>query len=345
MIELKNIIVEDKEGFIIHRGEAIKRNLKNIDIVKYNNDKFYELSIKKEEEDKIIIKLLTSSFSAFLKYKKSFLPFELELKTIPVDGEIIANFSPIFRIRFDGQIAEIWVDLIYIELFGLPPHISSSSKWSTNYILSILKDINIYITNFQLYQDDNRNRYGIRFVFKNEDLISDCLKIVSGFLKDIERELVLRINSFQWKEIYSKNELMFNEEVLLPLLRKMKLDNIRYTHGTDELGKDFIFSLRTKFNDEIHFAIQAKAGDLSGSANKKIEELINQVKIATKNPFYKIADESQHYIAIVIIAISGKFTNQAEKRLINELPVEYKGSVKFWDKQKILALVEKYWIE
>jgi len=347
MIEILNIEEDQQEeDYIIYTG---KSEVKEIKIIKYNNETHFEISTKDKHENKLI-ETLTSSFENFLKFKAEYLPFNLELNTVPLDGENIANFSPIFRIIYDCKEAEIAVDLIYqlyssMAYIGRIPHTTSESKWSTNYILTILNDINTANKSFTMYGDENRSRYGIKFKFKKEQVISDCLQDVIKLLADIEKELSIRINSFNWKEQYDNDELKFNREVLLPLLRKMKLDNVRYTHGTNEFGKDLVFTLKTKFIDEIHIAIQSKAGNVSGRANRDIEELINQIKIAFKNPFTRIANDSKYYISIIIIAISGKFTNQAEKRLLAELPVEYKGSVKFWDKEKILELIEKHWIE
>lgn len=172
--------------------------------------------------------------------------------------------------------------------------------------------------------------------------IEKNVNIFYNKIKGIANKIISELYSFGWDKIYETNEEKFSKQVILPLLRRMQFFNIKYVHGINEYGKDIIFSEINKFGEQINYGIQVKAGDVSGKSNNKIEELINQAKIAIKTPFQKVGNNNDFYISVIVIAISGKFTTQAKQRIINEIPSEFRGSIFFWDKEKILELLERY---
>lgn len=146
--------------------------------------------------------------------------------------------------------------------------------------------------------------------------------------------------------IYQNNEDRFCKDVLEPLLNKMKFDYIRYTHGTKEYGRDFYFEYNTPFGKPISFGIQVKRGDLRGRANAEISTILEQIERAFENPYIKKDDDlnTEVNISIMIVAISGKFTDDAVQVIRSKLSRYFpKGSVYFWDKHTIQDLIALYW--
>jgi hypothetical protein len=119
---------------------------------------------------------------------------------------------------------------------------------------------------------------------------------------------------------------------------------VRYTHGTQEYGKDFTFSELTKFGELRHYGLQAKAGNISGKVNSQIDEILGQINDAFSMPYYELGSKDARYISVFMVAISGSFTENAKQKLVEKIPKGAIGSVYFIDKEKILELVEKYWL-
>jgi hypothetical protein len=146
-----------------------------------------------------------------------------------------------------------------------------------------------------------------------------------------------------WKVEYESDEKLFCEEVLAPLLRKMGFASVRYVHGVKEFGRDFIFSAPTKSGEMQYYGLQAKAGNISGGVNSEIGELLGQIEDAFQMPYDAGGLDVPVYIGTLIIAISGHFTDNAKDKIRHQMPKGFEGSVYFWDKEKILALIAQYW--
>jgi hypothetical protein len=118
---------------------------------------------------------------------------------------------------------------------------------------------------------------------------------------------------------------------------------VRYTHGKREYGKDFTFSEPTRFGQYRHYGLQAKAGDVSGGVNAVIDELLGQIADAFAMPYYELGSKEPRYISTFVIAISGKFTENAREKIVEKMPKGVTGSVYFLDREAITELVEQHW--
>jgi hypothetical protein len=181
--------------------------------------------------------------------------------------------------------------------------------------------------------------YSIEGDFELTDIISRYLKILNSLIKQAE----LSLSGTVWKKEYEKNEKLFSTEILYPLLRKMDFIDVRYTHGTQEYGKDFTFSELTSFGNFRHYGMQSKAGDMSGKVNSDIDEIIGQIDDAFSMPYFEVTANEKRRINTFIIAISGRFTNNAKEKIANKMPPTLLGSVYMLDRDKILELIERYW--
>jgi hypothetical protein len=151
------------------------------------------------------------------------------------------------------------------------------------------------------------------------------------------------LSGLPWKDEYAIKEDAFCRQLLHPLLRRMGFVSVRYTHGTREYGKDFTFSELTPFGHFRHYGLQAKAGDVSGGVNAAIDELLGQIADAFSMPYYELGSKDPRYISTFIIAISGRFTENAREKIVEKIPKGLIGSVYFLDRERIAELVERFW--
>lgn len=105
------------------------------------------------------------------------------------------------------------------------------------------------------------------------------------------------------------------QQILLPLFRKLGFANVKYNHGNKEFGKDITFARRTEFDDYEYYGVQVKYGDVSDGAQGEINELIQQAKDSFSMPYYDVYSRNKVRVSKVIIAISGKFTQNAVEKI------------------------------
>lgn len=175
-------------------------------------------------------------------------------------------------------------------------------------------------------------------------LIQEGLGRLSGIIDDANLELN---GGPVWDDeadkIYQKDERRFCEDVLDKLLVKMQYKIVRYIHGGDEYGKDFIFEEDTSFLRPRYYGLQAKAGDISGRAKSKIDMILAQIDDAFAIPYKKEPGRPDIYIDTMIIAISGEFKSNAIEKIREKTPKHLVGSLFFWDKRIIRSLISYYW--
>lgn len=162
-------------------------------------------------------------------------------------------------------------------------------------------------------------------------------------IKEIEGAAELTLGS-PFKEVCdAENEADFAISILVPLLRKMGFSDVRYNHGKKEYGKDIIFSRRTEFDEYEYWGVQVKFRDVSGGVNSDIDTLVGQAEDAFKMPFYDVYTRSRQRISKLLIAISGKFTENAVEKICEKIESHpLKNNIVFVDGEKIKTLAEKF---
>ena len=173
--------------------------------------------------------------------------------------------------------------------------------------------------------------------------IKEHVTRISSELKKVITESEIALSGLQWKIDYETDEKKFCIDVLLPLLRRMGFLQVRYNHGTKEYGKDFTFSEMTPLGDMRHYGLQAKAGDLSGGANALIDTILGQLNDAFSMPYHELGTKDDRYISTFILAVSGRFTENAREKIANKINKGLMGSVYFLDRDRILELIDRYW--
>jgi hypothetical protein len=197
------------------------------------------------------------------------------------------------------------------------------------------------VTDIEL-EDDWKNITLERLIASGDSLYQSILTAAAD-LNEIIHSAEIALSGLAWKDVYSTDEDAFCRELLHPLLRRMGFVFVRYAAGRKEYGKDFTFSELTPFGDYRHYGLQAKAGDVSGGVNSAIDELIGQIADAFAMPYYEIGSKDPRFISTFIIAISGKFTENAREKIVEKTPKGLIGSVYFLDRERIAELVERYW--
>lgn len=88
-----------------------------------------------------------------------------------------------------------------------------------------------------------------------------------------------------WKHVF-KNEKDFTLRLVIPWLKSLGHQNVRYTGGNEEYGRDVIFSKGQTKGDENWTGVQVKYGKIRGKhvGNSDIQELISQTKTALSVP-------------------------------------------------------------
>ena len=176
-----------------------------------------------------------------------------------------------------------------------------------------------------------------------DETIECSLTKLLDYIKQLSYIAVMALNESYWDERYLKDESLFVNNLVLPLLRKMKFLSIQHNHGAKEFGKDIVFSKIDEFGFIDYYGIQVKAGNISGKVNSSIDELIGQINDSFLIPYKQIGIENNLYINAFYIIISGRFSENAREKLLHKMNPVFKGSVKFIDKDKILELIYKYW--
>lgn len=132
------------------------------------------------------------------------------------------------------------------------------------------------------------------------------------------------------------DEVKFTIEVLLPLFRNMRFFDVKYNHGKREFGKDVTFSEIDKFGVRRNYGVQVKAGDLSGEAGSEIDKIIGQIGDAFSMSYIDTTSREKRYISDLIIAISGRFTDNAKDKIIEKVN---QRNIHFFDIDKVQELL------
>lgn len=107
-------------------------------------------------------------------------------------------------------------------------------------------------------------------------------------------------------------ERRFLDERVVPLLRRLGFNRVVVTHGSDEFGRDVVFTDVDRFGIEKVFAAQVKVGKVSGAAR---ENVLAQIDDAFKMPWHDERDGTEHYISGFYLVTSGKFTRNAKEKV------------------------------
>ena len=84
-----------------------------------------------------------------------------------------------------------------------------------------------------------------------------------------------------------KDEADFREKFVKPLLNRLGFYGVSEQHGTQEFGKDFVFSELHRLGGMRHYAAQVKH-EKKINQGKSVDELLSQVRQAFTRPFKRV---------------------------------------------------------
>lgn len=194
------------------------------------------------------------------------------------------------------------------------------------------------------YYEDDGNYICLQYSSKmTADSMESLLCDIKQLYDEIDGATDIALGSPFPQITTCEKESQFTIRILLPLFRKLGFTNVKYNHGNKEFGKDITFARRTEFDEYEYYGVQVKYGDVSGGAHGDINELVTQAKDAFAMPYYDVYSRSKVYVSKVIIAISGKFTQNAVEKIIegiHEYPL--KNNIIFLDGEKVENLMSRY---
>lgn len=217
-------------------------------------------------------------------------------------------------------------------------------KFARKEYFPVLKE---FATSWSLKISQHQEDALITFTKKMTDLDKTLGDITDSFSSEIDKLLTVTENAVEIPNIkfepdYLIDETPFRDIFLERLLRALGFRGVRNTHGNKEYGKDFVFYEESLIDRKRYIALQAKAGNISGKANSdEIRTLINQIETSLLVPFPDEVNGAEHFIDTVIVAISGKYTEQAQKIIRKRLDDLITGSVIFLDGDDLVDLAIK----
>jgi len=140
-----------------------------------------------------------------------------------------------------------------------------------------------------------------------------------------------------------KNEMEIHT-LLRDLLLQMNFQNIRITHekgNKPEFGKDLVASLKNNTEDyDEWYAFVVKKGDIKGNA-LAIAEVKAQVEQCFEHKI-KTVELGSHSVNKIRVITNGHLSSGARDTILDSKIIE-KGNVQFWDGEKLIELIEKYY--
>jgi hypothetical protein len=173
--------------------------------------------------------------------------------------------------------------------------------------------------------------------------ISTAIELAEQIVEEIEGATEMRLGAELWAPKEAESEKEFTLRTVLPILRKLGFQNVKYNHGKREFGRDVIFARISEFQDLEVWAAQVKFGDIAGGANAEIDDILAQVDDAFKMPFYDLYTKQRQRIAKLAIIISGKFTENAIEKICEKIESSaVRNNIVFVDGEKLATLTERF---
>jgi hypothetical protein len=121
-------------------------------------------------------------------------------------------------------------------------------------------------------------------------------------------------------------EAGFREEFVRPLLIRLGFVGITNKHGSQEFGKDYVFSELDRFGQLRHMVVQAKHEEKIEQGTK-VDGLVSQIRQAFNTPYtLPNAPSEVRHVAAVYVFNSGGITDNAEKQIRDALPQEQRAN-------------------
>ena len=137
-----------------------------------------------------------------------------------------------------------------------------------------------------------------------------------------------------------QDEAEFREKFVKPLLNRLGYYGVSEQHGTQEFGKDFVFSELHRLGGMRHYAAQVKHEEKINQG-PSVDNLLSQVRQAFARPFKRADSPRECHVSTVYVFNSGEVTANAKEQLLSALQQErYGDNVHVLDGERLDALNE-----
>jgi hypothetical protein len=142
-----------------------------------------------------------------------------------------------------------------------------------------------------------------------------------------------------------QTEVKFMHEVVTPLFESMGFRRVKFNHGKNELGKDYIISKVNEFGKIEYTAVVVKNGDLNNTSaahRKTLSEVERQVDQSFK---IQITEQGMptSLPSKVVVVCSGRLSETAEAQINTAIPTNYStANLDFIASDKLIPLIEKH---
>lgn len=168
--------------------------------------------------------------------------------------------------------------------------------------------------------------------------IGEHIKDAGRSLKTLLNDTIKKLEAPTWKPAWDKSEKSFTKDCIVPLIRAMGYEQVRYVHSSGEYGRDVVFSKEDLFGIRRYYGVQAKKGNVSGSAAGDVDTIFSQLDDAFRMPVRQVDSATEVYLSGMFIICSGAYTNNAEEKILRKLHRGLHGSVSFLSKDNIQTL-------
>jgi hypothetical protein len=287
-----------------------------------NNKAFYA-----EEEGRVVVKVKDLKGFSISSIPDGFYFFPITNKdVVAFEGYISSDKEHAGIASVQYSIFRQWWNHTYGAL-----QYAKAMKKAIDFRNKTLKDVE-----FDEIEDDNTLVNINYFIFVDDMPIENAYRKFREIMKEIEGHTERLLDGEVISSDVLNNETKYTIELLLPLFRNMQFVDVKYTHGKREFGKDITFSEIDKFGIRRNYGVQVKVGDLSGEAGAEIDKIIGQIDDAFSMPYIDTTSREKRYISDLIIAISGRFTDNAEDKIIEKIR---KHNIYFFSIDKIQELL------
>jgi hypothetical protein len=175
------------------------------------------------------------------------------------------------------------------------------------------------------------------------ETVLTAVQLAEQIVAEVEGAAELRLGGELWSPSQAEDEKAFTLGTVLPIIRKLGFQNVRYHHGKREFGRDVLFARLTEFQELEHWAAQVKFGDVAGGADSELDTLLGQIDDAFKMPFYDLYTRQRQRIAKLALVISGRFTENAIEKICEKIESHAaRNNVVFIDGEKLKTLAERF---
>ena len=196
---------------------------------------------------------------------------------------------------------------------------------------------------FENYDDDGAWIHLSYSAEIESDKLDMVIQLAEQIVSEIEGAAEMRLGSDLWAPSDAENEKEFTLQTVLPILRKLGFQNVKYNHGKREYGREIIFARITEFHELEYYGVQVKFGNISGGADSEIGKILGQVDDAFKMPFYDLYTKQKQHISKLAIIISGKFTENAIEKICEKIESHViRNNLVFIDGEKLQTLAEQF---